>query len=212
MSQAIGIFGGTFDPIHQGHLKPVKAAAQQIGLDKVYLLPCHIPPHKGAPEVSSAQRREMVALVCGEDRLFELDDRELNADVPSYTVNTLRQYRLEHPDSPLMFFMGMDSFNSFHRWVQWQEITDLAHLVVCLRGHHQPDWNDDIQTLLKQRRTERPKELHRQPAGLIYLADTPELTLASTDLRRHLRQGQADSSEIPEAVLNYIQQHGLYRS
>lgn len=209
MQTPLGIFGGTFDPVHLGHLLPVTDAAREIGLHRVKLLPCHIPAHKATPTVSAAQRLAMVRLVCAKWPLFELDDRELRRDSPSYSVDTLNEYRREEGNRPLVFFIGLDSLKNLNSWHRWQEILTLCHLVVCRRGDCLASFNPDVSRLLEQHRTRDARHLKEKPAGLIYLADTRELAISSTELRESLARGEA-TDLLPEEVLAYIQLHGLY--
>ena len=133
----IGLFGGTFDPIHMGHIIPIKKAAKQLALNKVNIIPTNIPPHKEQPQSNSFHRSEMVKIVCQNEPLFNFDDRELKRKKSSYTVDSLREitheFNNKNQKTNLFFFMGMDSLNTFTSWYQWQEILSLCHLVVMPR-------------------------------------------------------------------------------
>ncbi|MDF2179338.1 nicotinate-nucleotide adenylyltransferase [Aliiglaciecola sp. CAU 1673] len=207
---ALGLFGGTFDPVHYGHLKPVAEAAKEVGLVQIRLLPCHIPPHKATPSVSASMRLHMLRLVCEDWPLFEVDDRELRRHKPSYSVDTLNEYREEVGDRPLLFFMGMDSLQTLHTWYRWQEILSLCHLVVCRRGESKPTMAVEIQDLLDRHQCHDAAALHHQPAGSVYLASTSFVNLSSTSLRQKLASGKVESALLPPKVLTYIQEHGLY--
>lgn len=206
----IGLFGGTFDPVHLGHLIPVSEAAKEVGIDRIRLLPCHIPPHKASPRVGAAQRLAMLRLVCEEWPLFEVDDRELKRHAPSYSVDTLTEYRREQGHSPIVFFMGMDSLQSLPTWHRWQELITLCHFVVCQRGEFQPPMAVEIKDFLARHQCFKPADLHAREAGCIYLAKTPLVPLSSTALRQALAAGQVDEALLPKRVLAYIQKHGLY--
>ena len=142
MKTAIGILGGTFDPIHYGHLTPAREAMQALGLEHIRLMPNHIPPHRPQPVASSEQRLAMVTLAASEFGGFQVDDRELRRQSPSFTFDTLRQLRHELPDTPICFLIGMDSLLSLPTWHRWQELTDYAHLVVSVR----PGWPRNMVT------------------------------------------------------------------
>lgn len=133
----IGFFGGTFDPIHIGHVLPIKKAAEQLALDKVHIIPSNIPPHKDNTQSNSFHRSEMVKIVCQHEPLFHFDGRELERKKLSYTVDSLRdiseEFRKKKQSVNLFFFMGMDSLNTFSSWYEWKEILSLCHLVVMPR-------------------------------------------------------------------------------
>jgi len=134
----IGIFGGTFDPIHIGHLRMALELKEQLGLDEMRLLPCHQPPHRDAPQVSSVQRVEMLRIALQDCPELQLDERELLRDKPSYTYDTLMELRAElGSEVSLVLCMGEDAFAGLPTWYRWQELIRLAHLVVIAR----PGWN-----------------------------------------------------------------------
>lgn len=211
MSEVIALFGGTFDPVHIGHLHAVSDAAKQVGLTKVRLLPCHIPPHKSGPKVSAEHRLAMLELVCRDWPLFSVDKRELERDTPSYTVETLRQFRQASPKAALIFIIGMDSLKSLDSWYHWPELLKLCHLLVCQRGDCPAEFNPTIQALLAQHQTDNPERLKDTPYGHILLAETREVSQSSTALRQTLAQGR-EPDLLPPAVLAYIQQHKLYQA
>lgn len=134
MASLQALFGGTFDPIHYGHLQTVEALARQVGLRQVTLLPNNVPPHRPQPEASAAQRVAMVELAIADRPLFNLDTRELARQTPSWTVETLEQLRAERGAAqPLAFIIGQDSLLSLHKWHRWESLLDLCHLLVCQR-------------------------------------------------------------------------------
>jgi nicotinate-nucleotide adenylyltransferase len=137
------LFGGTFDPIHFGHLKPVEVLAAQVGLKKVTLLPNNVPPHRPQPEASPSQRVEMVRLAIADLPLFDLDLREMQRDTPSFTLETLTELRAERgDDQPLAFIIGQDSLLTLHKWHRWEELLSLCHLLVCKR----PGYDSTMET------------------------------------------------------------------
>lgn len=210
MTEVIALFGGTFDPVHMGHLYAVSDAAKHVALNNVRLLPCHIPPHKSGPKVSAAHRLAMLELVCQDWPLFSVDTRELNRNQPSYTVETLRQYRQESPAAALIFIIGMDSLKSLDTWYHWQELLKLCHILVCQRGNCPAEFNPTIQTLLREHQTDNPARLKATTHGHILLAQTRAVRQSSTELRQTLAKGQQPNL-LPPAVLTYIQQHKLYQ-
>ncbi|WP_369308422.1 nicotinate-nucleotide adenylyltransferase [Providencia rettgeri] len=207
------LFGGTFDPIHYGHLRPVQALAEQVGLQKVILLPNHVPPHRPQPEASPSQRLEMVKLAIENHPLFTIDTRELEKNTPSYTIETLKELRQEMGTTqPLAFIIGQDSLLSINTWHGWDEILDNCHLLVCSRPGYAAQFTDpNMQTWLSQHKTTSPELLNRTPHGYIFLGDTPLVNISATDIRQKLSAGDSCRDLIPEAVLHYIRQQGLYQ-
>lgn len=208
----IGLLGGTFDPIHIGHLRPAIEARDAIGLTEVRLIPNHIPPHRANPFCSSEQRLAMVKLAAAENRGFVVDERELRRDKPSYTIDTLIELRHELPDTPLCFLMGMDSLLGLPGWHRWQALLDYAHLVVSSRPGWQPDYPAEVAQLLARHHTTDASALHRRLAGHIWLADNQPIELSATRLRAMLDAGQDTRYLLPEPVAHYIEQQGLYRT
>jgi len=203
----IGIFGGTFDPIHYGHLRPAEEARDQLALAEVRFVPAGQSPLRSQPVASAAQRLAMVELaIRGIDR-FRVDARELQREGPSYTFTTLESLRHELPTTPLCLLIGMDQFVGFERWHRWQEIPDLAHLAVLRRPgavlDGLPGW-------AKPRVTDHVADLRRAPAGrLAFLAVHPQ-DISATHIREALARGDSVSGLLPEAVLAYIQTNHLY--
>lgn len=134
MKSLQALFGGTFDPVHYGHLKPVETLANLIGLTRVTIIPNNVPPHRPQPEANSMQRKHMLELAIADKPLFTLDERELKRNAPSYTAQTLKEWRQEQgPDVPLAFIIGQDSLLTFPTWYEYETILDNAHLIVCRR-------------------------------------------------------------------------------
>lgn len=207
------LFGGTFDPIHFGHLKPVEVLAAQVGLKKVTLLPNNVPPHRPQPEATPSQRVEMVRLAIANLPLFDLDLREMQRDTPSFTIETLAELRAERGDTqPLAFIIGQDSLLTLHKWHRWEELLGLCHLLVCKRpGYDSTMETPTLQRWLEKHHTRQAETLHQQPCGKIFLADTPLVSISATEIRDRLHSGQSCDDLIPPAVSAYILIAGLYR-
>lgn len=208
----IGILGGTFDPIHIGHLRPAIEAREALGLAEVRLLPNHIPPHRANPFCSSEQRLAMVRLAAAENPGFMVDERELKRDTPSWTIDTLIELKRDLPDTPLCFLMGMDSLLGLPSWHRWRELLDHAHLVVSTRPGWQPEYPAPIAELLARHQTREVADLHRLRHGRIWLADNLPIELSATGLRALLAAGRDPRYLLPAPVADYIRQHGLYQS
>jgi nicotinate-nucleotide adenylyltransferase len=214
--EPIGIFGGTFDPIHFGHLRPALELQEQLGLESVHLLPCHIPPHRAAPHASGAARRTMVELAIAGEPGLRLDERELARPGPSYMVDTLRSLREEYgAQRPLCLIIGADAFLTLPSWYHWQELPQLAHIVVA----HRPGWVVDeaqldgaLRPLLQQHRLERAAQLRATPAGGVLLQRVTQLAISATEIRQRVAAGGSANYLLPQPVWDYIRQHNLYRS
>ncbi|PWC21001.1 nicotinic acid mononucleotide adenylyltransferase [Brenneria roseae subsp. roseae] len=206
-------FGGTFDPIHYGHLTPVTALASLVGLSQIVLLPNNVPPHRPQPEASPQQRLRMVQLVAEDNALFTVDDRELQRQKPSYTIDTLEALRTEKGmDTPLAFIIGQDSLLTLHQWHRWQDILSVCHLLVCARpGYRSTLATPELQQWLESHLIKDPQLLHQQTHGRIFLADTPLVTISATEIRQRRQAGLDCHDWLPPAVLRYIDEHGLYR-
>lgn len=213
MNQLQALFGGTFDPVHYGHLKPVEALANLIGLSRVIIMPNNVPPHRPQPEASALQRKTMIQRAIADKPLFTLDERELQRDTPSWSSQTLQAWREEQgPTRPLAFIIGQDSLLSFPTWHRYETILDNCHLLVCRRPGYPPQMADEAhQQWLEQHLTHRIDDLHALPAGKIFLAETPWLNISATLIRERLSHGEACDDLLPESVLDYIKQQGLYR-
>ncbi|WP_438865013.1 nicotinate-nucleotide adenylyltransferase [Neptunicella sp.] len=206
----IGIFGGTFDPIHKGHLQPVEQAARQLAMQQVHVLPCHIPPHRQTPAVNAAHRLRMVQLACQQYPQFIADDRELNRTTPSYSFDTLTEFRQQYPQQPLGFIMGMDAFNHFDSWHRWQDIVGLSHLIVCQRPGYKMQLNSNLDALVTQHGNQDVDALHRRPSGVIYFAKVALIDISATEIRQQLYLGQSANHMLYDNVAEYIRQQGLY--
>lgn len=218
LAPPLGIFGGTFDPIHDGHIYPVLEGAEKANIKKVALMPCYIPSHKNPATASSADRLKMVELVCAEHPLFYPDPRDINRGKPTFSVDSLTEIRQAMPTTPLCFFIGTDSLQNLFTWHQWPTLFSLCHFVVCARkGDSVIDLKNDfngslqLQALLNKRQTFNPIDLHNSLAGHIYMANTQTLTVSSSKIRQQLASNQLEDALLPPKILDYIQQHKLYQ-
>lgn len=211
MRKKIGIFGGTFDPIHIGHLRMALELKQQLFLDEMYLLPCHQPPHRAAPQVSSNQRAEMLRIALRDCPELQLDERELRRDKPSYTYDTLMELRAELGDEvSLVLCMGEDAFAGLPTWYSWRELIRLAHIAVVARpGWSIPDEGEVRDLLAKHLRD--VKSLNDEPSGSIVLQSLRLLPISATEIRQEIIAGKSAQFLVPDAVWNYIHTHNLYR-
>lgn len=207
----IGLLGGTFDPIHRGHIELAREAYEQLGLDHVRLVPVHIPPHRQMPVASADHRRAMVELVIENIDFLMLDDRELNCNEISYSINTLTSLREEMPDTPMCLLMGADAFQGIDGWYRWQEIPELAHVVIAQRPGIATALSARINDTIKNRTTVDVAALAAKPAGMFYFMDFPPVNISATAIRRSLAANGPTDNWLHPSTLNYIQDNDLYR-
>ena len=205
----VGLFGGTFDPVHFGHLRPALELAEAYALDVLYLLPAHRPAHRGPTGASSAERIAMLELAVADVPRLAVDTREARREAPSYTVDTLAELRAERPEATLLFFLGRDAFAGFERWREPGRILELANLVVVERpGEPLPP---AALALMERQRERCGTRVVDGCAGVIERADVTQLAISATDVRRRVAAGQNPRFLLPEAVRRYIGERGLYR-
>ena len=211
----IGILGGTFNPLHLGHLRMAEELADAIGLEQVRFMPAAHPPHRAEPEVSSAHRVAMVQLGIAGNPRFVLDTRELERSGHSYTIDSLISLRTELGEQvSLCWLLGSDAFLGLSSWHRWQELLEYCHLIVAYRpgpAEIHADLSPELRSLLGKRQTHDTARLHQKPAGHIYLQDITALDISATHIRATLEQGLSVRYLLPDNVLAYINQHKLYR-
>jgi len=208
--QTIGIFGGTFDPVHIGHITLAEEIKKHLLIERMYLIPCRLPPHRDKPSASDQDRLQMLRLATAHTSLL-IDDRELKRDGPSYTIDTLQSLREQYGAiASLICCMGMDAFARFNTWHRWQDILSLAHLVVIARAGNHQEINADIRALLLHHQCTEKNTLKDAPAGHIYLTQLSQIPVSSTQVRQQLAQGILPSAVLKPAVYHYIQERGLY--
>lgn len=203
------LFGGTFDPVHEAHIQCARAVSDQFGECPVYLLPNAVPPHRTQPHVGAAHRKAMLELACARHPQLLVDDRELRRNGPSYTLDTLREYRHGIGDRPLIFLLGADSYARLHQWRDWQHFPDYCHFAVAPRPGA-PEPPPSVEEALPAVRQAR--ELLQSPAGRTLRLSGPELDIAATDVRAALEQGWHSDPSVPRSVLDYIRRFGLYKA
>jgi nicotinate-nucleotide adenylyltransferase len=211
MRSRIGIFGGTFDPVHHGHLRLALEIKQQLQLDEMRLMPCHRPPHRAAPGVTSQQRVAMVRLAIEHCPALQVDERELKREQASYTIDTLIDLRRELGDeASLLWVLGMDAFIGLDTWHRWQELLDYAHLVVVARPGFSLPVNGQVAELLLAKQVSASALAERAQGG-IFLPDLGLLPISSTAIRAQIARGQSPQYLLPEAVWDYIVSGRFYQ-
>lgn len=211
----VGILGGTFNPIHFGHLRMAQELAESLQLDTVRFIPAASPPHKDAPIISAEQRAAMVKLAIANNSTFVFDDRELLRTGASYTVDTLHSLRAELGKyTSFTLFMGSDAFTKFDTWHCWQEIIGLCHIALVQRPQlpsHVQKLSGQLETFLHDHYSEDADKLHQHAAGYITMRHITALDISSTAIRRALRDGASVRYLMPDSVAEYITRHQLYR-
>ncbi len=204
----IGIFGGTFDPIHYGHLRSALEVKEIFGLTEVRLIPSAQPPHREQPAATALMRLQMLELAVKNQPGLIIDTRELNRNGVSYMVDTLKSLRKEFKDEPLLLFVGSDAFNHLKTWYQWQHLFDFAHIVVMTR----PGFNIlNLDEFFKARLANEITELAHNLEGKLYFQQVTQLDISATAIRDMIMEQRNPGFLLPDTVIAYIRQHKLYQ-
>ena len=209
-SHAIGIFCGTFDPVHFGHLRAASEAAECLPIKQFRLLPAGTPPHRSTTFASAEHRLAMLALATAEYSDLQVDDREVRRSGDSYMVDTLAEIRAEENDSPLVLMVGQDAVNQLDSWHRWRDLFDLAHLVVMRRPNSGHEYSGELFEVLQPRLVSDPQRLTQTPAGCVFPLEVTQLEISSTGIRALIEAGRSPRFLLPESVIRYIHQHNLY--
>ena len=207
----VGVFGGTFDPVHYGHLRSALELVEHLSLDHLRLMPCAQPPHGKAPACSAAHRAAMVELAVRDEPRLRCDTRELERPGASYTILSLAELREElGPDRPLCLVMGGDAVRRIDSWHRWRQLLDFAHIVVLARPGWQVPESGALADWLEAHRLQAPASLASRPGGGILVEKLRPLAISSTEIRQMLGRGESPRYLLPEQVLDYIQENQLY--
>jgi nicotinate-nucleotide adenylyltransferase len=217
---SLGILGGTFDPIHNGHLACAQDVHEHFHLDKIKFIPCAQTPHREQPQRSTEQRCTMVKLAIQEYSFMELDERECQREGMSYTVDTLNSLREDYgADCSLIFIMGSDTFQGISEWKESEKLLNLCHLLVLKRPGQEESFNKAVSNLIEKHQSNNKEELLNKAFGHIYFLEGSMLDISATRIRGYFdfnmpnasENIKALSNEIPDPVKQYIHQHGLYQ-
>jgi len=209
----LGLMGGTFDPVHHGHLRLAEEAAEHLGLAQVRWIPSGSPGHRGAPRTPSRQRLEMVRLAVQDNPRFVVDDAEALGDTPRFTIDTLRRLRAELGAAlPLVLIIGADQLHRLDTWRAWRELFDLAHFAVADRPGYTlaPAALPAAVAAEWQRRGAAPEALRAASGGRMSAFPSTSLAISASDIRRRLAAGASARYLLPPEVLAYIRTHRLY--
>ncbi|MGD2128372.1 MAG: nicotinate-nucleotide adenylyltransferase [Lysobacterales bacterium] len=207
----LGLFGGTFDPVHFGHLRAAYEAMERLGLESLTLLPAGTPPHRGAPMAPAEQRLAMLRLAIEPCSAFRIDDREVRREGYSYMVDTLEDIRRESAAArPLLLLIGQDAANTLDSWHRWQTLFELCHIVVMRRPEFHFSCSGELLENLQDRRVNSLGQLMSRPAGGVWSLETTQLDISSSAIRALFAVGRSPRFLLPDSVIGYIAAHGLY--
>lgn len=208
--KAIGILGGTFDPIHLGHLRMAIELYEALGLAKVHIIPCHQPVHRKMPIATPKQRLALVECAVTNEPALYADDREIKRKGPSYMIDTLLEIRKEMPGTPLCLLVGIDAFLGFPSWNRWEDILRNAHLVVAHRPHYKLPESGIVADIVKERLQQEEAYLHETQAGGILMRPITALEISATDIRKQIAMGRNPRYLLPDSVYDYVKENGVY--
>ena len=210
-TQAYAFMGGTFDPIHNGHLRTALELQQWLGIERLALVPANIPAHRGMPKRTAQQRLEMTRLAVQDEAGLMVDSREVAADGPSYSWLTLESLRSElGTQTPLCMIMGMDAYLSLPSWHRWDELLDLCHIIVVQRPGFVMSVSDPMYHFTEQHKVDQVEELFASPCGRVIVHELTPLGISATQIRQTLSAGKSPRYLMPDAVWQYIQDNRLY--
>lgn len=208
----VGVFGGTFNPVHYGHLRSALELAERLQLEQLRLMPSAQPPHRAAPECSAAHRAAMIELAVAGEPHLACDDRELQRPGKSYTIDSLIELRGElGTGTSLCMVMGCDAVLGIATWHRWQELLHWAHIVVIARPGWELPLTGEVAQWLQEYRVGDPHSLRQSSAGCIAIEELRPLAISSTEIRDLLAAGKSARYLLPQSVLDYIQTNTLYR-
>ncbi len=209
--QALGLFGGTFDPIHFGHLGAAADVHASCQLASVVFVPAANPPLRDTPIASAEQRLEMVELAVAGDVRFSVDSRELESSGPSYSVTTLESFHADHGDVSLYLIIGIDAFLNIEKWYQWERLFELAHLVIMQRPEFKSLQELKLGNWLMSKCRSNFGDLAAVRYGYIYFCNVGPYKISGSEIRRRIVSGVSVSKMVPPEVLSYIKETGLYQ-
>ena len=212
----VGIFGGTFDPIHYGHLRIAEEIVKTVGLQKLYFVPAGMPRLRHSPVASPQHRVEIVRLAIQKNPDFVLDEREINRGGVSYSIDTVREFKQEFGEEiRLCFVLGADAFINLPEWNNWKELFNLCHFIVSTRPGYtltliKELLSKELREECSQRWVSNTESLRKDTSGLIFIASTTMLDISATSIRAHIAVGRSVRHLVPSVTVNYISENKLY--
>lgn len=210
MNKIIGIYGGTFDPIHNGHLHVANTLLTELPFQEIRFIPCFEPVHRQSPIATPEQRLHLCELALENQTKLIVDSREIQREGKSFMIDTLKSLRTEFKDFPLALIIGADSLETFQTWKSWKQIIDYAHLLVVNRPESVSPQDLTLQDMIKKCVTTDKEKLNTQLSGLIYFAYIPPSPVSATKLRQQLSSAKDISHFVPKNVFDYIRAQHIY--
>jgi nicotinate-nucleotide adenylyltransferase len=213
----IGIFGGTFNPVHWGHLRTALEIKKAVAMDAMLLVPCGIPPHRDEPDIEPDIRLAMLNAAIADNDELKIDERELQRAGPSYTVDTLRSIRDEKGDVAIGLCIGADAFIHLDTWHEWTNLIKLAHIIVAYR----PGWpveflqeqvSGNLKAMLEKHLVTNSQLLHEKPAGYVLTQKVTDIDISSSIVRQRISQGKSIEDYVPSKVIQIIRSKNLYQN
>jgi len=212
LEQPIGILGGTFDPIHYGHILLAQAVIEDLNVAEVRFMPCYQPVHREPVLTSAGDRLAMLKLALADYPKLIADDHEIKRQSPSYTIDTLKALRSELPRTPLCLIMGCDAFIDFRSWKNYQEITGYAHLIVVNRPGVRLPNDEALRQFIQAHHSDTTHEIEESLSGHLLFIEVPPVMISATQIRHQIQQHKSLEGLLPDAVIHYIDQHQLYKT
>ncbi len=212
LAQPIGILGGTFDPVHFGHLRIALELQHAYHLAEVRFIPCWQPVHRASPVASPGQRLAMLACAVKNESTFKVDDCEIQRKSPSYMIDTIETLREKYPDTPLCLILGADAWSGFAAWQRYETILHLSHLIIAQRPSYPLPETGTVAVLLQQHLTQDASTLRESLGGHIILHPVTSLEISAAAIRNQIAQGQDPRYLLPDSVYDYIVKHHIYNS
>ena len=215
-SHLVGIFGGTFDPIHYGHLRIAEEIVETVGLQKMYFVPAGMPRLRHSPVASPQHRVEIVRLAIQKNSDFVLDEREIHRDGVSYSIDSVREFKQEFGEEVgLCLVLGVDAFIKLSEWNNWKELFNLCHFIISTRpGYILTSINEllpkELREECSQRWVSNTESLRKDTSGLIFIASTTMLDISATSIRADIAVGRSVRYLVPDIAVNYISANKLY--
>ncbi|WP_455208203.1 nicotinate-nucleotide adenylyltransferase [Kaarinaea lacus] len=213
----IGIFGGTFNPVHWGHIRTALELRNVLAMDVMLMVPCGIPPHREEPDTDPELRLAMLKAAVAEYDELQVDDRELKRAGPSYTIDTLQSLREEKGNIPFGLCVGVDAFIHLDTWHQWESLIELAHIIVV----HRPGWpinsleqqvSANLKKMIYEHVVTDSTRLHKKAAGYVLMQKVTDIDISSSAIRRCLAAGMPVEGMVPKNVLQIIERNKLYQT
>ena len=209
MTKRLGLFGGTFDPVHLGHLHAARTLLDEFNLDTIYFIPVYQPVHRDSPQASTEQRLTMLELTLADDEHLVIDVREVKRRGASYAKYTIDEYRQQFPEDELFFILGTDAFNAIDTWYEWQALFDDVNFIVLSRPGYDLDYTHDVEVKLADKaRAKGPSSVAR--SGQVLHSHKVMLQLSATEVRAAVRNNEEIVNLLPENVANFIKEHNIY--